>query len=95
MSTLALRIRCLLLRRVKLQPQPKPSSTKRLLSPALTRADIGRLTAAAASAIGNPGYTGEELEKLPEVIARAFGDSTGADLESVYRCHRADWEIFP
>jgi hypothetical protein len=42
--------------------------------PALTRADIGRLTAAAASAIGNPGYTGEQLEKLPEVIARALSE---------------------
>jgi hypothetical protein len=39
-----------------------------------SRADIGRLTAAAASAIGNPGYTGEELEKLPEVIARALSE---------------------
>jgi hypothetical protein len=34
----------------------------------------GRLTAAAASAIGNPGYTAEELEKLPEVIARALSE---------------------
>jgi hypothetical protein len=41
---------------------------------ATNRADIGRLTAAAASAIGNPGYTGEELEKLPEVIARALSE---------------------
>jgi hypothetical protein len=42
--------------------------------PAVNRADIGRLTAAAAGAIGNPGYTGEELEKLPEVIARALSE---------------------
>jgi hypothetical protein len=41
---------------------------------ATSRADIGRLTAAAASAIGNPGYTAEELEKLPEVIARALSE---------------------
>jgi hypothetical protein len=42
--------------------------------PALTRADIGRLTAAAASAIVNPGYTGEEQEKVPEAIARALSE---------------------
>jgi hypothetical protein len=41
---------------------------------ATSRADVGRLTAAAASAIGDPGYTGEELEKLPEVIARALSE---------------------
>jgi hypothetical protein len=44
--------------------------------PALTRADIGRLTAAAASAIVNPGYTGEEQEKVPETIARALCEVT-------------------
>src|SRR6266496_2436271 len=42
--------------------------------PALTRADIGRLTAAAAGAIVNPGYTGEEQEKVPEAIARALSE---------------------
>jgi hypothetical protein len=41
---------------------------------ATSRADIGRLTAAAAGAIGNPGYTDEELEKLPETIARALSE---------------------
>jgi hypothetical protein len=44
--------------------------------PALTRADIGRLTAAAAGAIVNPGYTGEEQEKVPEAIARALCEMT-------------------
>jgi hypothetical protein len=44
--------------------------------PALTRADIGRLTAAAAGAIVNPGYTGEEQEKVPEAIARALCEVT-------------------
>jgi hypothetical protein len=48
--------------------------TSTTAQPALTRADIARLTAAAASAIVNPGYTGEELEKLPEVIARALSE---------------------
>jgi hypothetical protein len=46
------------------------------LQPALTRADIGRLTAAAAGAIVNPGYTGEEQEKVPETIARALCEVT-------------------
>jgi hypothetical protein len=42
---------------------------------ALNRADIGRLTAAAASRILNPGgYTGEQLEKLPEAISRALSE---------------------
>jgi len=43
--------------------------------PALTRADIGRLTAAAASAISTAGFAaGEETEKVPEVISRALGE---------------------
>jgi hypothetical protein len=41
---------------------------------ATNRADIGRLTAAAAGAISNPGYTSEQLEKLPEVIARSLSE---------------------
>jgi hypothetical protein len=44
--------------------------------PALSRADIGRLTAAAGGAIVNPGYTGEEQEKVPEAIARALCEVT-------------------
>jgi len=45
--------------------------------PALTRADIGRLTAAAASAISTVGFTtGEETEKVPEAIARALSEVT-------------------
>jgi Tfp pilus assembly protein PilX len=43
---------------------------------ALTRADIGRLTAAAASRIANPGYAGEQQEKVPEAIARALCEVT-------------------
>jgi hypothetical protein len=43
---------------------------------ALNRADIGRLTAAAASRIGNSGYTGEQQEKVPEAIARALCEVT-------------------
>jgi Tfp pilus assembly protein PilX len=42
--------------------------------PVLTRAEIARLTSVAAAAIGNPGYAGEELEKLPEVVARALSE---------------------
>src|SRR6266487_399107 len=43
--------------------------------PALTRADIGRLTAAAAGAISTAGFAaGEETEKVPEVIARALSE---------------------
>src|SRR5262249_55749309 len=42
---------------------------------ALNRADIGRLTAAAASAISTAGFAaGEETEKVPEVIARALSE---------------------
>jgi hypothetical protein len=42
---------------------------------ATSRADIGRLTAAAASAIGIPaGLTVAEQEKVPEVIARALSE---------------------
>jgi hypothetical protein len=42
---------------------------------ATSRADIGRLTAAAASAIGIPGgLTAAEQEKVPEVIARALSE---------------------
>jgi hypothetical protein len=44
--------------------------------PALTRADIGRLTGAGAGAIVNPGYTGEEQEKVPEAITRALCEVT-------------------
>jgi hypothetical protein len=45
--------------------------------PALTRADIGRLTAAAASAISTAGFAaGEEQEKVPEAIARALCEVT-------------------
>jgi hypothetical protein len=45
--------------------------------PALTRADIGRLTAAAANSIGNPtNCTGECAEKVPEAIARALSEMT-------------------
>lgn len=45
--------------------------------PALNRADIGRLTAAAASAISTAGLAaGEETEKGPEVIARALSEVT-------------------
>jgi hypothetical protein len=45
--------------------------------PALTRADIGRLTAAAAGAISTAGFAaGEETEKVPEVIARALCEMT-------------------
>jgi hypothetical protein len=44
---------------------------------ALTRADIGRLTAAGASAISTAGFTaGEETEKVPEAIARALCEVT-------------------
>lgn len=43
---------------------------------ALSRADIGRLTGAAAARIGNPGYTGEQQEKVPEAIARALCEVT-------------------
>jgi hypothetical protein len=43
---------------------------------AVNRAEIARLTAAAAAAIGNPGLSGEELEKLPEAIARALSEMT-------------------
>ena len=43
---------------------------------ALNRAHIGRLTAAAAGRIGNPGLTGEEQEKVPEAIARALCEIT-------------------
>jgi len=43
----------------------------------LTRADIGRLTAAAAGAISTAGFAaGEETEKVPEVIARALCEVT-------------------
>ncbi len=47
---------------------------------ALTRADIGRLTAAAAGAISIPGCiaAGEETEKAPEAIARALSEVTQA-----------------
>jgi hypothetical protein len=45
---------------------------------AVNRADIGRLTAAAASRIVNPGYTGEQQEKVPEVIARSLSEVTQA-----------------
>src|SRR5207249_4212591 len=42
---------------------------------ATSRADIGRLTAAAAGAIGIPaGLTVAEQEKVPEVIARALSE---------------------
>jgi hypothetical protein len=45
--------------------------------PALTRADIGRLTAAAAGAISTAGFAaGEETEKVPEAIARALSEIT-------------------
>jgi hypothetical protein len=45
--------------------------------PALSRADIGRLTAAGASAISTSGFAaGEETEKVPEVIARALCEVT-------------------
>jgi hypothetical protein len=42
---------------------------------ATSRADIGRLTAAGASAISTAGFAaGEETEKVPEVIARALSE---------------------
>jgi hypothetical protein len=42
---------------------------------ATSRADIGRLTAAAAGAISTAGFAaGEETEKVPEVIARALSE---------------------
>jgi hypothetical protein len=44
------------------------------VQPAVNRSDIARLTGVAAARIGNPGYVGEELEKLPEAIARAFSE---------------------
>jgi hypothetical protein len=45
--------------------------------PALTRADIGRLTAVGASAISTAGLAaGEETEKGPEAIARALCEMT-------------------
>lgn len=45
--------------------------------PALTRADIGRLTAAGATAISSAGLAaGEETEKGPEAIARALCEVT-------------------
>ena len=54
-----------------------PSGTRAL--PALTRADIGRLTAAAASAISTVGFApGEETEKVPEAITRALSELTQA-----------------
>ena len=44
---------------------------------ALTRADIGRLTAAGASAISTAGFAaGEETEKVPEAITRALCEVT-------------------
>src|SRR5262249_60415108 len=44
---------------------------------ATTRADIGRLTAAAAGAISTAGFTaGEETEKVPEAITRALSEIT-------------------
>jgi hypothetical protein len=46
--------------------------------PALNRQDIARLTSVAASAIVNPGYTGEEQQKLPETIARALSEVSQA-----------------
>jgi hypothetical protein len=47
--------------------------------PALNRADIGRLTAAGASAISTAGLAaGEEAEKGPEAIARALCEVTQA-----------------
>jgi len=47
------------------------------VQPALTRADIGRLTAAGASAISTSGLAaGEETEKAPEAIARALCEMT-------------------
>jgi hypothetical protein len=42
--------------------------------PAFTRADIARLTSVAAGAITNPGYGGEEQQKLAEVTARALSE---------------------
>ena len=43
----------------------------------MTRADIGRLTAAGASAISTAGFAaGEETEKVPEAIARALCEVT-------------------
>jgi hypothetical protein len=45
---------------------------------AVNRADIGRLTAAAGARIGNLSYTGEQLEKVPETIARALSEVTQA-----------------
>jgi hypothetical protein len=45
---------------------------------AINRGDISRLTSVAASWITNPGYTGEELQKLPETIARALAEITQA-----------------
>jgi hypothetical protein len=54
------------------------SATSAAGGAAVNRADIGRLTAAAASRIGNPGYTGEEQEKVPEAIARALCEVTQA-----------------
>ena len=42
---------------------------------AVSRADIARLTGAAAGAIGTAGFAaGEETEKVPEVIARALSE---------------------
>ena len=47
--------------------------------PALTRGDIGRLTAAAAGAISTAGFAaGEETEKVPEAIARALSEMVQA-----------------
>jgi hypothetical protein len=47
------------------------------LLPAVTRADIGRLTAAGATAISTAGFAaGEETEKVPEAIARALCEVT-------------------
>ena len=46
---------------------------------ATSRADIGRLTAAAAGAISTAGFApGEETEKVPEVIARALSETVQA-----------------
>jgi hypothetical protein len=42
--------------------------------PVLTRADIARLTSMASSSITNPGYTGEEQQKLSETISRALSE---------------------
>src|SRR5205823_12257039 len=65
---------------------------------AVTRADIGRLTGLAASAITTPACiaAGEETEKVPEAIARALSEITQArDLECDDRCDCTNGAVCP